>query len=184
MQALSWWHYYQTLVPTVQLRLLLPFILSFLAIPAGYAAESSVSNVSLQQLSFLVGRWRENRAGTRLEECWLEPEAGAMVGLSRFTTSEQVKLYELLSLQQEQRGPVLRLRHFSPQLAAWKSESGAVTCPLTSFKDGEAMFESRENDSLLRITYRTTNADALDVVVEKSKVGSNAISEFHFTRMK
>lgn len=149
------------------------------------AQDYPLSNVGLSDLSFMVGRWQEAREGATLEETWSYALNGNMLGMCRFSDSGKIKLLEFLCLQQETAGPVLRIRHYNTQLAPWKNEEQQpLTCQLAKFSAGEAMFESRQGDSLVRITYKSDSADHLTVTIEKVGAGGSAVSDFHYSRVQ
>jgi len=106
----------------------------------------------LDRLAFFTGCWRAQQGATIIEELWLPPAGGVMVGLSRTVTGGQLEVFEFL-----------RLAHRD---GAWHYVAQPNGTPPTWFKltrldDDEAVFEDPSHDFPQRILYRRVSADAL-----------------------
>ena len=80
------------------------------------------------------------------------PRADAMMGMFCYTQNGKVKFYEFMTIEADPSGPVLRLRHFDPNLAAWEDRSKALSFSVSSFTENQVVFESA--DKTTRWTYR------------------------------
>ena len=75
---------------------------------------------------------------------------------------------ELLSIIEEQGGPVFRLRHFDPRMAAREEKDKPLALALVSLKDREAAFEGPgQPTGTVRLTYRQAGPDVLSVTLDK-----------------
>jgi hypothetical protein len=91
-----------------------------------------------------------------------------MVGMWRWATDGNMRLYELLTIAREQDRVVLRLRYFRPDLQALEEKDKPFVLPLVKAGAREAVFEGIASDGgPLRITYRRPSADRLEATVER-----------------
>jgi hypothetical protein len=134
----------------------------------GSPPAAGASGVRLADVSWISGRWLDDRHGNYSEEIWSGPAGGAMVGMWRLVTRGRVQLYELLSLSEEAGGVTLRLRHFDPQLLAREEKDRPVTLRLTRLEGARATFEGEGTDGPLRLTYHRTGARTLAVTLERA----------------
>jgi hypothetical protein len=135
---------------------------------------------SLADVSFIAGHWVGGEAGELSEEVWSAPEGDSMMGMWRFTSKGQVKIYELLTLTTEGENVVLRLRHFNPDLVAREDKERPVELPLVAKSPREAVFEGPEYNvkGTVRLTYRRPTDDTLTGTLEKE----GKKQEFRFRR--
>jgi len=150
--------------------------------PATQPPAPVVNGPLVQDLSFIAGNWRGGVAGGLLDEEWSPPSAESMIGMFRYMEAGKVKFYEFMAIEATEAGPVLRLRHFDPGLAAWEDKSAALSLPVAGFSENQVIFES--NDKSTRLTYRRSSADSLTVILERTAGGHSGKQEFNFTLIK
>jgi hypothetical protein len=132
------------------------------------AAQTSPSRATLADVAFMSGHWRDASAEGVSEEIWTAPQGDAMLGMWRFVSGGQARIYELLSIRQEERGLVLLLRHFDPQLKAREEKDKPLVIPLLRAAPGEVVFEGKSTSGgLLRLTYRRVGADGMEGILER-----------------
>jgi thiaminase (transcriptional activator TenA) len=150
------------------------------AAPRSVAAEAATepSAVAVAELGWMAGHWTGRLDGDVSEEIWSAPAAGSMVGVWRWASGDEVKLFELLTITGEPTGPVLRLRHFDARLKGWEEKDAPLALPLSAHGDGWAAFEGPGSGGPVRITYRRDGDDALVAVLEKT----GGTSEFRYRR--
>lgn len=114
----------------------------------------------LEALGWLAGCWEGEGGGGRNQECWMAPEGGMMLAVSR-VISEQGTQFEFL-----------RIAPHGDGLALLASPSGkpAVAFPLVESAEGRAVFANPEHDFPQRIAYRR-DGDALTARVEALRDG-------------
>lgn len=91
-----------------------------------------------------------------------------MVGTWRLVTKGSTKILELLTLLEEDGGVALRLRHFDRHAVAREEKDAPVLLPLVATGKRLAVFEGKEGDSFVRLTYRREGT-SLTAVLEKGR---------------
>ena len=127
------------------------------------AAESA----SLTKLSWLAGRWVDDSGGNLSEETWTAPSGDSILGSWRLVVKGQIKLSEILTIQEENQTLVLRLRHFDAKLVGREEKDKPLELTLAGWNEREARFEGPGSDGTgLALTYRHPDADTLACTVE------------------
>jgi hypothetical protein len=152
------------------------------ALPQEPRAPQPPPQVTLADLDWLVGTWRGDKDGDRIEEAWFEPAAGAMLGAFRWLRGERVVVYELLALEGSAEGVVLLLRHFGPGLAAREERDGALAFDLVEARPGEVLFAGRDPERPTRLGYRKGADGELVAVLERTRGGETTVEEFVYRR--
>ena len=140
------------------------------------------SRAVLSDLSWMAGRWIDDSGGNLSEEIWSAPSGDSMMGMWRYVSGGEVRIFELLTISVEPTGIVMRLRHFDPDLAAREDKGNPVTLALVGWKPREAAFEGPAVGApgLVRLTYRRPSEDTLTSTLEKD----GRTQEFTFRRAK
>ncbi|MDY7092813.1 MAG: DUF6265 family protein [Acidobacteriota bacterium] len=131
------------------------------------SAAARGDSLSVEDFSWFAGHWVGEKNGERVEESWLEPAAGTMVGIFRWMKPDAVRVYELLALEPTDSGVVLRLRHFGAGLVAWEDKEGTLTFDLAEESNAlRPVFVHRQatpdtGGKTLRLTFEHTPPDAL-----------------------
>ncbi len=114
----------------------------------------------LDALGWLAGCWQGQGGGGRNQECWMSPEGGMMLGVSR-VISERGTMFEFLRIAAHGEG-----------LAYFASPRGkeAVAFQLVESAEGVAVFTNPWHDFPQRITYRR-DGDAMTARVEAQRDG-------------
>lgn len=102
-------------------------------------------NHSLADIAFMVGHWVGKTGSTEMEEYWIAPKGGVMLGLHRDAPPGRNAFFEYLRV--EERDGVL-------VYVASPRGSGATEFVLVIVDDRGAVFENREHDFPQRIIYR------------------------------
>ena len=116
---------------------------AFLLSAAVFAQTSAPapSRAVLSDLSWMAGRWVDDSGGNLSEEIWSAPSGDSMMGMWRYVSGGQVRIFELLTVSVEPTGIVMRLRHFDPELTAREDKGTPVELALVGWKPREAAFE-------------------------------------------
>ncbi len=127
---------------------------------------------TIDDLAWLAGCWSMKLPDGLIEEHWLAPSGGAMLGLSRTVRAGTMKEYEFLAL-----------RVVAGRLAyvAIPSRQRETAFPLTRFRSSAAIFENPAHDFPQRIIYRKTEA-GITAVVEGKVKGEMRSSEYVYAR--
>ncbi len=100
---------------------------------------------TLADLNWMVGCWRGEGLGARVEEINLPPADSAMPAVFRTLGEARENFYEFLLYEAGPTGVTLRLHHFSPTLRRWEDEP--VIFDLVAVAPGDAVFRERGDDS-------------------------------------
>ena len=164
------------------------FLLLFLTAPS--RAEETVvvkaehiDHPSVQNLSFMCGHWlaKAPSGDGVIEENWTAAIGNSMVGTCRFIERQQVRMFELLTIEDSTSLPIMRIRHFDGQLNAREEKNSPVLCNLESCTKQEAIFSCpSDQGGLKHIIYSRPAADTLNAIVEKERDGKTSRSVFAY----
>jgi hypothetical protein len=125
--------------------------------------EPAVLPASLSGLEFMIGSWRGEAFGGRIEEHWSGPLGGTMFGMYRLVEGERARLIELITVTHEEERIVYRFNHFHPDLRRWESEP--LLYVLVEAGPGRAVFEMAERNAMVprQLIYERIDEDTLQV---------------------
>ena len=137
-------------------------------IPAVAQAGSEV-----ERLAWLSGCWTQPRANGLVEEQWMAPRGGSMLGMSRTVVGGKTVEYEFL-----------RIAVVGTTLAYVAKPSGQAeaTFPVKSIDDGVVVFENLAHDFPQRIIYRRGADGAVSARIEGTIKGETRGRDFPYTR--
>jgi hypothetical protein len=153
-------------------------VIGFAAALPGPGAAGSAPPATLQDVAWMAGHWTGQVEGGLSDEVWAAPQGDSMMGMWRLLVGGKTKLFELLTITQEDDGPTLRLRHFDPKLVSREEKDRPFVLKLTSHAPGEVVFFGKETQGLLRLTYRKLGDSQLSVLLERG----DSKEEFRFRR--
>jgi Domain of unknown function (DUF6265) len=126
------------------------------------------------RLTWLAGCW-EQRAGTRLvEEQWMAPRAGTMLGMSRTVRGDTLVEFEQTRIVQRGERAVY---------VAAPSGQARAEFEARELTDTSAVFENLAHDFPQRIVYRRRGADSLVARVEATRGGRVRGVDFPYQRV-
>lgn len=131
---------------------------------------SSPASATIQDVSWIQGHWTGEAFSGTFEEIWSHPKAGAMMGMFRQISEEQISFYELITISEDAGSLVLRLKHFDPDLTAWEESDEKLECKLVAITKDAAYFEG--------YTFQRIAADHIRCIV---KIDSEEVG-FEFNR--
>jgi hypothetical protein len=128
---------------------------------------------AIDQAAFLAGCWRQDRPNGVVEEQWLAPGGGMMLGMSRTVHDGRVRTFEFTRIQEIDG----RLTFF-----ATPSNQAPAAFPLKSAAPGELVFENPAHDFPQRVIYRSQGENGLLGRIE-GEIGGKARSvDFPYKR--
>lgn len=128
---------------------------SLLFCRGGTAAEPQDSSVAL--LSWLAGCWESARGDRRVEEQWMAPRGGTMLGMSRTVTGTRTSEFEFMHIR-EQEGRLV--------FTARPSGQGEASFPSIELTTSKVVFENAAHDFPQRIIYRLDGDGSLAARIE------------------
>ena len=97
---------------------------------------------SIDDLSWLSGRWIGEGLGGTAEEVIAPASGGQMMGMFRHSGAEgAVKFYEFYVFAEHDGSLMLRLKHFSPMMSGWEEKDAFVEFPLVTIEERAAYFD-------------------------------------------
>lgn len=154
----------------------------FVAILANATTLSLAANVVHAQstgpsdrVSWMAGCWIRMTATSVIEEQWMAPRAGALIGMSRTTANGAVREYEFL-----------RVFAAGDTLVYAATPSGQSYTEFRSIHVGASAvtFENLKHDFPQRIGYKALGRDSLVAFIEGPRGGTNRRIEYPYTRAK
>ncbi|MDC0708724.1 DUF6265 family protein [Stigmatella sp. ncwal1] len=144
---------------TLLSTLLLPLMLSTTLLAACASSPPSPPALaqppSVRQLGWLSGRWHTTAGTTYLEETWSAPEGDSMLGMFRAVKDGTAGFYELMAIEQDSDGIVLRMLHFGPKFTPHEGDGDLMRYVLVETDETQyAIFETPTEDRVRRIVYR------------------------------
>ena len=129
----------------------------------------------IDRLGFIAGCWTLTRPnGTKIEEQWLAPAGGAMIGMSRSVRDGKLREYEFMRLTPGEDG---KLRY-----GVIPSGQAEATFPVKEISENAVTFEAPEHDFPQRILYRLIDKDTLVARIEGSVGGQARSADFPYRR--
>lgn len=108
-------------------------------------ADKPAPMPQLEKLMWLTGSWRMEKAGRLVEEQWMAPAGGVMLGMSRTVVKGRVVEYEFMQIREGPGGTLFFIAQPSGQKEA--------AFQLLGLEENGVIFENREHDFPQRILY-------------------------------
>jgi hypothetical protein len=153
--------------------LIVPAILLVAASRYDPPPSRSADHSPIDRVAWLTGCWTRERSGAIIEEHWMPPRAGAMLGLGRTTRNGKLIEYEFILLR-ERDGQLTYEAHPSGQ-AATTFRSSAPT-------DTMVVFSDPTHDFPQHVGYRRAGPDSLLAWIEGTIDGAVRRSDFPYHR--
>ena len=129
--------------------------------------------VDASVVAWLAGCWTQRAGGEVVEEQWLAPKAGILLGVSRTTRGDSLVGYEFMRIQ---------ARGGSLVFAAQPAGQPPVEFLASLVSRDEVAFENNANDFPQRIRYRRSGADSLRARIEARRGAETVGVDFGFAR--
>jgi len=147
----------------------LPFLLLF-------AAHAQTPKPSISDLSFLAGCWELKSNGREINEQWMKPSGGVMLGMGRTVANGNVREYEFTQIREEKDGEIYYVAKPSGQPEA--------SFKLVKLQNKEVVFENLEHDFPQRVIYRRQADGSLFARVEGTVKGQMRGLDYPYKRAK
>ncbi len=128
---------------------------------------------TIDQMAWLAGCWTQARPNGVVEERWMAPGGGVMLGMGRTVRDGKLREYEYT-----------RIVETDGSLAYMAEPSGQekATFALKSLTAGEAVFENPAHDFPQRVIYRRLGTDAVTGRIEGRIDGQDRSVDFPYKR--
>lgn len=148
-------------------------LLALLAAASPAAMSAQQPGVDASAVAWLAGCWIQQARGEVIEEQWLAPRAGILLGVSRTTRGDSLVGYEFMRIQ---------ARGGSLVFAAQPSGQPPVEFPASVVSRDEVVFENGANDFPQRIRYRRSGPDSVRARIEARRGAETVGVDFGFAR--
>jgi hypothetical protein len=137
------------------------------------AAQLAGPPAAIGQMAWLTGCWVQAKPNGSVEELWMSPGGGTMLGLGRTVRDGKLREYEFV-----------RIVEADGSLAFVAKPSGQdeATFPLKAITPAEAVFENPAHDFPQRVIYRRAGTDAITARVEGQMGGQTKGVDFTYNR--
>jgi hypothetical protein len=151
-----------------------------------FAAGNTASD-KLSKIAWMQGAWKASVDGDYLDEYWSPPHADSMLGMFRWVKKDKLWMSEMLSIVTEGENIVLRVKHFDRSMVGWEEKDKPLVLPLVKQSTEESIFETQdqtgEKSEAVRLSYRKTGPDTMDIILEVKGKEAERRNEFHFKRL-
>ncbi|HRE13245.1 MAG TPA: DUF6265 family protein [Usitatibacteraceae bacterium] len=108
----------------------------------------------LADAAWLQGYWVGEGLGGDVEDVWMPPKAGVMLGAFRLHKKEGKGFYELFAIEEEGESLVFIVKHFNPDWVGWEEKDKALRLRLSRVAPGTlafggVVFEKQGDDGLV-----------------------------------
>ncbi|AAK24429.1 DUF6265 family protein [Caulobacter vibrioides] len=129
----------------------------------------------IDKLAFMGGCWTLVRPnGTKIEEQWLAPAGGAMIGMSRSVRDGKLREFEFMRIVPGEDGTL--------RYVAIPSGQAETAFPLKDLAANAVTFENPKNGFPQRILYLLADRDTLVARIEGSVNGQERSADFPYKR--
>ena len=149
-----------------------PFIVVAFVLGANVAAAQTLT---VDRVQWLQGCWRSVRGEATIEEQWMGPRGGTMLGMGRTVRGGKTVEYEMVLIK-EQNDRLAYEAHPSGQASA--------TFVSTTVSETSVVFENAEHDFPQRVGYRREGADTVQAWVEGQVNGTSRRIDFSYQRTR
>lgn len=129
---------------------------------------------TIEDASWLAGRWVGTGFGGQMEEAWAPPVGGQMVGHFRYWRDGQPQFYEFLMMDVVEAGVRMRVKHFNPDLVGWEEKDAWHTFEPVSVGPEALLFSGFE--------IRRDGADRIVMKLRMRRAGVVEEETIHFQR--
>lgn len=127
-----------------------------LACPAAIAqtpAPAAPPPAKIDAFAWLAGYWEGEGMGGRIEDIWMPPRDGVILGAFRLTKPDGKGFYELFAIEEFEGSLRFVVKHFHPNWVGWEEKDQALKMPLRRLTDTGGEFGGlafrREGDDTL-----------------------------------
>ena len=137
------------------------------------AVTTADAQATVDQLGWMAGCWRQEAGNRVVEEMWMAPSGGAMLGVSRTVAQGRTVAHEFMQIRNEGTRTVFIAR---------PSGQPEATFTLIEAEDGTVVFENPQHDFPQRVLY-TRSDGTLTGLIEGTQNGKRRSADFPMRRV-
>ena len=139
------------------------------------AAPPPSPPAKIESMAWLAGYWEGEGMGGHMEDIWMPPRDGVILGAFRLTKPDGKGFYELFAVEEFEGSLRFVVKHFHPNWVGWEEKDQALKMPLRRIGENEASFGG--------VGFRREGADMLVVdLTMRMKDGSARTEALRFRR--
>lgn len=139
-------------------------------------AAAQAPKLTINDLSWLAGCWEGNVRGRHIDEQWMKPAAGLMLGMARTIAPGKATEFEFTQIREDKTGSIYYVAKPSGQAEA--------SFKLIKLENKEVVFENPEHDFPQRVIYRLQPDGSLFARVEATVNGQTRGIDYPYKRAK
>jgi hypothetical protein len=152
----------------------MPHLLLLVQLLAILPAAGTASTGEPEPLAWMAGCWQLTRGSTVVEEQWLRPRGGVLLGTARTIRQGKLVEYEFV---------VLRVAGDGATYEAHPSGQDPATFTASRVEPGAVAFENLQHDFPQRVGYLWGGRDSLLAWIEGRANGSTRRIDFPYVRV-
>ena len=156
----------------IAIAALVPLVPMFGLVAGGVAAAGQISPID--RLAWLAGCWQQEQAGRVIQEQWMAPLGGAMLGMSRTVGGGKTIDHEFMRIE-DQAGLLVYI--------AMPSGQKEASFKQTELTDTGIVFANPAHDFPQRILYRLAEPGSLMARIEGTENGKPGGVDFPMKRV-
>ena len=139
---------------------------------------SETAKVGIDSIGFMRGCWAIERPErkTRIEEQWMAPAGGTMIGMSRTVKDGKTNGWEYMRIEAGDSGIFF--------VSKPKENKEETSFKLKTSAANELVFENPDHDFPQRVIYRANGSDTLNARIEGTQKGKSSGVDFPYKRVK
>jgi hypothetical protein len=149
-------------------------LVALAAVIASCSLTEGAQSATTADLGFMAGCWRLSANGRTIDEHWLPPAGGSLMGVSRTVANGKTVEYEFLQIRDLPEGLTYIARPSGQTEAQFKISSKTAD---------EIVFENPTHDFPQRIRYKRVGADRLEARIEGTMNGKSRGIDFPYARV-
>ena len=139
------------------------------------AAAPERPAAKVEAFAWLAGYWEGEGMGGKIEDIWMPPRDGVILGAFRLTKPDGKGFYELFAIEEHEGSLRFVVKHFHRNWVGWEEKDVALKMPLVSISENAASFGG--------VGFRREGADQLVVDLRmKMKDGATRAEVLKFRR--
>jgi hypothetical protein len=135
----------------------------------------SEMSVRIDRVAWLHGCWEQVGAQRIVEEQWMAPRAGSMLGMGRTVRDGTLLEYESVTIREDAGGLVYEARPSGQPPASFR---------MKTLSSDAVVFENPQHDFPQRVGYRRDGADQITGWIEGTSNGRARRTEFPYRRAR
>ena|SRR5688572_7433588 len=126
-------------------------------------------------VAWIAGYWEGEGLGGKIEDIWMPPHGGVILGAFRLTKPDGKGFYELFSIEEHEGSLRFVVKHFHPNWVGWEEKDQALKMPLRKLTENGGEFGG--------LVFRREGPDQLAVdLTMRMKDGSTRTEALRFRR--